>query len=512
MFETKRAQPIWNSTWRFGLLVVGILSSLSSSHAANLTAAKPNIIVILADDLGYGDVQALNPQRGKIKTPHLDKFASQSLVFTEAHSGSSVCTPTRYGVLTGRYAWRTRLQKGILQNDGPPLIAGDRLTVAKLLKSQGYQTAGFGKWHLGRDLPVQDGHVLIEQPIGNGPVTRGFDSFFCSDLRFFAPFMFVENDRFIGPPLLNYTKMGAKYGSGTSLKQDDFAHILPTVFDRAIAKLDAFANGKQPFFIYLAPCAPHDPFVPTAEWKGKSGLGDYADYVMETDAEIGRFLKALDQTGLTTNTLVFVTSDNGCAPYAGVKPMEAKGHFPSANARGYKSDIWDGGHHVPFMVRWPGIVKAGTTSAQTICLTDLLATCADVLEAQLPANAGEDSVSLLPILKGLSQPPTRDAIVHHSIDGAFAIRQDKWKLAFTAGSGGWSTPKTGSKQAENLPALQLYDLAADPAEQNNIQAEHPEVVKRLTTLLKKFITDGRSTPGKKQQNDVPVNFLLTASP
>jgi arylsulfatase A len=512
MTKIERPRLFLKLTWRGGLFIAGLLSALSPSPAANLTAAKPNIIIILADDLGYGDVQSLNPVRGKIKTPHLDQLAAQSMVFTEAHSGSSVCTPTRYGVLTGRYAWRTRLQKAILQNDSPPLITAERLTVPKLLQAHGYQTAGFGKWHLGRDLPVQDGHVLIDQPIGNGPVTRGFDSYFCSDLRFFAPFMFVENDRFVGPPLLNYTKMGAKYGSGTSLKQDDFGHILPTVVDRAIAKLDRFARGKDPFFIYLAPCAPHDPFVPTAEWKGKSGLGDYADYVMETDFEIGRFLKMLDQTGLATNTLVFFTSDNGCAPYAGVKPMEAKGHYPSANARGYKSDIWDGGHHVPFLVRWPGTVKAGTTSAQTICLTDLLATCADVLGAKLPAHAGEDSVSLLPILKGQSQPPKHDAVVHHSIDGAFAIRQDNWKLIFTAGSGGWSTPKTGSKQAQDMPPVQLYDLIADPAEQSNIQAANPTVVKRLTILMEKFIANGRSTPGDPQKNDVPVNFPAQARP
>ena len=480
----------------------------SFSHAAK---PKPNILYILADDLGYGDVQCLNPLRGKIKTPYLDQLAARSMVFTDAHGGSSVCSPTRYGVLTGRYAWRTRLQKGVVQNESAPLIATDRLTVPKLLKSHGYQTAGFGKWHLGQDLPLNGEEMLTDQPIRNGPVTRGFDYFFCTDLRFFAPFMFIENDRFIGKPLFNRTKLGAKYGAGTSLKPDDFSHILPTVCDRAMAKLNEYSKSAQPFFIYLAPCAPHDPYVPTAAWKGKSGLGTYADYVMETDAEIGRVLDALEKSGKADNTLVFFTSDNGCAPYAGVKQMEAKGHYPSAEKRGYKSDIWDGGHRIPFMVRWPGKVKAGTTNSQTICLTDLIATCAEILGAKLPNNAAEDSVSLLPILRGESHPPGHEAVVHHSFDGNFAIRHGKWKLEFCAGSGGWSTPKNGSKEENLLPPMQLYDLASDTAEEKNVQSENPEIVKRLTALMEKYIVNGRSTPGAPEKNDVEVGLMKKAN-
>ena len=491
-------------------VVAGLLSLAASSAAAALPSDRPNILYILADDLGYGDVQCLNPQHGKIKTPHLDKLAAQSMVFTDAHGGCSVCTPTRYGILTGRYAWRTRLQSRILNNSSPPLIVPDRLTVPQFLKAHGYATAGFGKWHLGWDAPVREDHVLIDQPIRNGPVTRGFDSYFCSDFRFAAPFMFVEDDRFTGKPLLNRTEMGAKYGSGTSLKLEDFAHILPTVCDRAIARLEEFARGKEPFFLYLAPMAPHDPYVPTPAWKGRSGLGDYADYVMETDAEIGRVLTALDETGRADNTLVIFTSDNGCAPYAGVKQMEALGHYPSANFRGYKSDIWDGGHRIPFMVRWPAKVKAGTTHSETICLTDLIATCAEILGEKLPDSAGEDSVSLLSILEGRAQTSGREAVVHHSFAGSFAIRQGKWKLEFCPGSGGWSRPKNGGKEAQNLPPIQLYDLAVDPGEQNNVQAENPEVVKRLTALMEKYVSDGRSTPGAIQKNDVKVKFPTRA--
>jgi len=480
-----------------------------AGFTALATPALPNILFILTDDLGYGDVQSLNPQRGKIPTPHFDQFAAQSMVFTEAHGGSSVCTPTRYGVMTGRYAWRSRLQKGVLDNHSAPLIAAGRLTVPELFKAHGYLTAGFGKWHLGIDTPLNGNEILIDQPLRNGPVTRGFDSYFCSDFRFFAPFMFIEDDRFAGKALFNRTQLGAKYGSGTPLTQEAFSHVLPTVCDRAVKRLETYASDKRPFFLYLAPCAPHDPYVPTDAWKGKSGLGKYGDYVMETDAEIGRVLETLDRTGLVTNTLVFFTSDNGCAPYAGVKQMEAKGHYPSADRRGYKSDIWDGGHHVPFMVRWPGKVKAGSTQSKTICLTDLLATCAEILGEKLPQNAGEDSVSLLPLFQGRSQPHPHDGVVHHSINGAFAIRQENWKLEFCAGSGGWSSSGTN---AAALPAVQLYDVNSDPGEQRNLQSEHPEVVQRLTVLMQKYITDGRSTPGMPQKNDVPVKLPISVMP
>ena len=490
------------------LLIAFLTTGMTVVAAAE---SKPNIIYILADDLGYGDVHCLNPQRGKIKTPHLDRLAAQSMVFTDAHAATSVCSPTRYGVLTGRYAWRTRLQKGVLLNESPPLIAPDRLTVPKLLKRHGYRTAGFGKWHLGLDAPLRGGDILVDQLIRNGPVTRGFDSYFCSDFRLFAPFMFVEGDRFAGQPLIDRTKVGVKNDGGPALKPDDFSHILPTVCDRAVAKLGEFATENQPFFLYLAPGAPHDPYAPTEAWKGKSGLGSYADYVMETDAEIGRVLEALEKNDLATNTLIIFTSDNGCAPYAGVKQMEAKGHYPSADKRGYKSDIWEGGHRVPFMVCWPGKVRVGTTNSQTICLTDLMATCAEVLGEKLPDDAGEDSVSLLPILKGQTQPSLHDAVVHHSLDGSFAIRQGKWKLVFCSGSGGWGAPENGSKQAQGLPPIQLYDLAADPSEKNNVQGGHPEVLNALTALMGKYVANGRSTPGAPQKNDVKVNFQTKAN-
>ena len=495
--RTKRVTRVFPM---FGTLLVLFFQTLETAVAVE----KPNILYILADDLGYGDVQVLNPERGRIATPNMDRLATESMVFTDMHAGSSVCTPTRYGILTGRYAWRTCLQKGVLHGEGSPLIAADRLSVPKLLREHGYRTAGMGKWHLGLDAPLKDGHFQVDEPIRNGPTTRGFDTYFCSDLRFFAPFMFVEDDRFIGTPLFERTEVGAKYGRGTPLTQDDFAHILPAVTDRAVAYLEARKGEKEPFFLYFAPCAPHDPFVPTAEWKGKSGLGVYADYVMETDAEIGRVLSALEESGRADETLVIFTSDNGCAPYAGVKKMEAKGHYPSADRRGYKSDIWDGGHRIPFIARWPGKVTAGSTCDDLYCLTDLLATCANLLEVDLPDHAGEDSVSLLPALLGQGSGVVRDSVVHHSMEGMFAIRQGKWKLVCCPGSGGWGPPKDAAAKKKGLPAAQLYDMTADSGERRNLQAERPEVVERLKNLLDRYVAEGRSTSGVPQTNDVAV--------
>ncbi len=486
-----------------------VLAATLALGGAILTAgeprppARPNIVYLLADDLGYGDVQALNPTRGKIKTPHLDRLASQGMTFTDAHSGSSVCTPTRYGLLTGRYAWRTRLQRGVLDgSDDPPLIAAKRLTVPALLRQYGYATAAIGKWHLGftSELPpnvnpVEKGKGKTGRgglPVGariiGGPITRGFDYFWgCSNARTMSGL--IENDRVI----------------------EDLAPIamLPRLGRQAvgyIADHAAAAKAGRPFFLYVPLTSPHTPIVPTAEWQGKSGLGAYGDFVMQTDAIVGDVLAALEQHGLADSTLVLFTADNGCSPAAGTPKLEEQGHFASAQFRGYKADIWDGGHRVPFFARWPGKIKAGTQSAQIICHVDLMATCADLLGAPLPANAAEDSVSILPALLGTDRAPLREAVVHHSIQGMFSIRQGSWKLEFCPGSGGWGKPGDEEAFAQGLPAVQLYDLGADLGETKNVQAENPAILARLTALLERTIAEGRSTPGAKQPNDVEVSF------
>lgn len=489
-------------------LTLCISASLHDARAAEGT--KPNIVYILCDDLGYGDVHCLNPQRGIIATPQMDRMAAQGMIFTDAHSSSSVCTPTRYGILTGRYNWRTRLQSGVLDGYVEPLIAADRLTVPGLLKQNGYHSAIIGKWHLGftvegadektgrkalREAKKAGGKSRFEgAPVGavthDGPVTRGFDEFYGFHHARIMKSVF-ENDHvaeIIQP-----------------------VDILPRITQRATEYIAARAKARQPIFLYLPLNSPHTPIVPSKEWQGKSGLGDYGDFVMETDWAIGEVIAAIDKAGIGGNTLVILTSDNGCSKAAGIPRLQAKGHYPSADMRGSKSDIWDGGHRIPFIARWPDRVRAGSRSDQTICLTDLMATCADILGAKLPDNAGEDSVSILPALLGTDKAPLRGSVVHHSINGSFAIRQGNWKLELCADSGGWSDPKPGSKEAKGLPDTQLYDLSVDLAESRNVCAEHPDVVARLTTELEKIIADGRSTPGAKQSNDAAIRIRKQGS-
>jgi arylsulfatase A-like enzyme len=474
-------------------LLLALLAAFSIAPAAHAAEpSKPNIVYILADDLGYGDVQCLNPLRGKIKTPNLDRLAAQGMTFTDSHSGSSVCTPTRYGVLTGRYAWRTRLQGGVLDGYVEPLIAADRLTVPALLKQSGYHTAAIGKWHLGFTIEGADkkggGKGKGEgAPLGavthDGPMTRGFDEFFGFHHARMMKSVF-ENDRvaqIIEP-----------------------VDILPALVKHTGEHIAERAKAGQPFFIYLALNSPHVPIVPSKEWQGKSGLGDYGDFVMETDWAVGEVLASLDKAGVADNTLVFFTSDNGCSKAAKIPQLQSQGQYPSAQFRGSKADIWDGGHRVPFLVRWPGKVQAGSQCAQLICHTDLLATCAEILGAKIPDNAGEDSLSILPALLGTDTAPIHGAVVHHSISGKFAVRQGHWKLELCPGSGGWSSPKDDEAKKSGLPDIQLYDLSADIGETKNVQAEHPDIVRQMSKLLDETIANGRSTPGAKQANDAAI--------
>jgi len=462
-------------------LIFAVLALL----AVNATATpdpprRVNIVYVIADDLGYGDVRCLNPQRGKIPTPNADKLAAQGITFTDAHSGSSVCTPTRYGVLTGRYAWRTRLQRGVLDHYDEPLIAAQRLTVPALLKQHGYHTACIGKWHLGFTVNARADKGK-GAPMGartaDGPITRGFDHFYGFHHARMMKSVF-QDDRV------------------TEIVEP--VDMLPKLTRHATDSIAARAKTGQPFFLYFALNSPHTPIVPTAAWQGKSGLGKYGDFVMETDWALGEVLAALDRANIADNTLVIFTSDNGCSPAAGVEKLEQQGHYPSAQFRGYKSDIWDGGHRIPFIVRWPGVVKPGSRCAQWICLTDLMATVADMLGAKLPDNTGEDSVSILPLLRGEDRP-VREAVVHHSIHGMFAIRQGHDKLIFGAGSGGWS------KGGHDAP-VQLYNMTDDIGEQRNLQAADRETVQRLTKLMERYIADGRSTHGAPQRNDVAVEL------
>lgn len=496
------------------ILLVTLLACTSSPAQSQTSPTRPNIIFILADDLGYGDVQCLNPQRGKIPTPHLDRLASQGMTFTDAHSGSSVCTPTRYGLLTGRYSWRTRLQKGVLDGgNDDPLIAADRLTVATLLQQQGYATACIGKWHLGftsesptfkpdakpkqkaksKDLNTMGRSGL---PVGSriigGPITRGFDLFWgCSNARTMSSLIIQDH----------------------VVEDLPTVDMLPRLTQRAVEYLheQAAAKSGKPFFLYVPLTSPHTPIVPSAEWHGKSGLGKYGDFVMQTDASVGSILTALDRHQLAENTLVLFSSDNGCSPQADTPGLEKQGHFASAHFRGYKADIWDGGHRVPFFARWPGTIPAASRSDALICLGDFMATVADVLGQPLPENAAPDSQSFLPLLKATADAQGRSSIVHHSIAGRFSIREGRWKLNLCAASGGWGKPSDEDAKKQGLPDAQLYDLQADPGETTNLITQHPAEAARLLTLLKQQITNGRSTPGPSLTNDVKVILPSSAS-
>jgi arylsulfatase A-like enzyme len=512
---------------------LALLCLAAFSFAA--AADQPNFVFILCDDLGYGDVKA-NNKDGKIATPHMDAIAARGMRFTDAHSSSAVCSPTRYGVMTGRYNWRTKLQSGVLGGLSPRLIEDGRMTVASMLKQQGYKTAAVGKWHLGMDwvkhagkeisalnieTPEQVGSVDYSKPIANTPNAVGFDYYFgiAASLDM-VPYCFIENDHVPANPT-ETMKLTMNAGQGKNgfsregpgapgFKGED---VLPTFTKQAVDIITKQAASKEKFFLYLPLNSPHTPILPSQEWQGKSGISLYADFVMQTDDAIGQVIKALETNGIADNTVVVVTSDNGCSPSADFKQLAEHGHNPSYIFRGNKADIFDGGHRVPFLVQWPAQVKGGTTHDHPVCLLDFMATAADILGYKIPDNAAEDSVSFLPALKGKHEP-TREAIVHHSINGSFSIRQANWKLELCPDSGGWSDPKPGAGKAKgkgkkaapaaasNLPPIQLYDLNTDIAEKTNVQAQHPEIVERLSKLLEKYVADGRSTPGGPQKNTV----------
>ncbi len=508
------------------LYVIFVLSVLSLASAAE----KPNFLFILCDDLGTGDVKCLNPE-GKIATPNMDRIAREGMTFTDAHTPSSVCSPTRYGTLTGRYNWRTKLQNGVLGGLSPRLIEQGRMTVASMLKAQGYHTAAIGKWHLGMDWIIKPGQTVAElniesreqawsvdftRPHTNGPLSVGFDSYFgiAASLDM-VPYVFIKDDRVTVQPTEDrelemvqgepkkFTRKGPAAPGFTGYE------VLPTFIDKTVAYLDekaADAKSGKPFFIYLPLTAPHTPILPNPEWRGKSGLNQYGDFVMETDANIGRVLKALDHNGLAENTVIILTSDNGCSPSADYPALLAKGHNPSGKYRGHKADVYEGGHRVPFLVRWPAKVKAGQTTKQLTCLIDFTATAAEIVGATLPENAAEDSFSFLSTLLGQpAKGPQRESLISHSIGGYFAIREGPWKLALCPGSGGWSEPRPG-KEPAGSPPVQLFNLDDDLSETKNLQAEHPEIVAKLAKQLETLVANGRSTPGANQANAVPIDL------
>ncbi len=438
-------------------LAAGLLPFLAAQARAD-DATPPNIVLVLFDDLGYGEPGCYRKD-SPFKTPNLDRLAAEGMRFTDAHTAASVCTPTRYGLLTGRYPFRIG-QYGVLTTYSPPIIPKNRLTVASLLQQHGYETACIGKWHLGMKW---DGKPGTEKSIPVGtrlltpPNAAGFD--------FFHGFTHARN-------------------IGTIIEQDRVVENVAEVENqpRMIAKAVEWIGGRdaaKPFFLYFPMCPPHTPVVPAPEFTGKGGVtgkeASYGDWLHQGDHMLGQLLDALERKGLASNTLVIATADNGAA------------NRPYPPLRGSKSSIHEGGHRVPFLARWPGRIQPGSVSDATICLNDLMATAAEIVGTKLPANAGEDSVSLLPVLLGSAKNSTREAIIHQSPKRDLAIRQGPWKLVFTA---------KGKRE--------LYELESDPGETKDLAAERPEIVERLATLMRKQVAGGRSTPGEPQRNEAPV--------
>ena len=498
----------------FALASLAALVGCSSQPPAE--ERMPNIIFLMADDMGYGDPGSFN-EDSKIPTPAMDALASGGMRFTDAHSGSAVCTPTRYGVVTGRYAWRTPLKRGVLSGYSRALIEPERMTVGGMLREQGYHTAVVGKWHLGldwttlsepaswdegdtsaafqaaSDFSKPEGlEIDFTAPVTNGPATLGFDySYIIPASLDMAPYVYVENNacekpatvhepgRFDGPVF---------WRPGEAAEGFDFFDVLPNLTRHAVDYIERRAESPdQPFFLYFPLPAPHWPWVPTEEFIGRSGAGKYGDFVTQVDTHIGMVVEALKATGQFENTLFIVTSDNGAE--WDPSHIEEFGHYANhASQRGKKRDAWEGGHRMPFIASWPARVAAGSTSDQTICLTDLMATAADIAGYELPADAAQDSVSILPALLGTDSGPLREATVHHSVDGTFAIRQGNWKYIDGQGPGSqqWDGPQPGD------PPAQLYDIEADRHEDNNLFGEHPEVVEQLKAVLERYKEQGHS--------------------
>lgn len=478
-----------------GVLLVASLS-LFASQLRQLRAGEvprpPNIVVIMADDLGYGDVGFLNPN-SKIKTPNIDRLAKEGLTFTDGHTVGGVCTPARYALLTGRYGWRTRLPSGVLDGYAPRLIEEGRLTMAEMLRRQGYTTALIGKWHLGMSFglkdPLPEGAnttgdpraewVDFSKPVTGGPTAVGFDYFFGIPSSIdISPYILIENER-----VLQAATVPIQGGRGmdafrAGLAAPDFKHVdfMPLAVRKTREYLEARAQERtRPFFLFLPTSGVHNPIVPAPEFAGKSAAGPYGDFVEQLDDVVGNLLRDLDRLGLTSDTLVVFTSDNGPAPLT--TPLEQEfGHDSSGGWSGLKGTLFEGGHRMPFVARWPGHVPAGARTPELVAASDWIATLAALTGFALPREAAEDSFNFLPVLLGQSvSSPVRPSIVFHADSGNLAIREGSLKL--TIGE-----------------APQLFDLASDPKEERNLATERWTEVHRLSSLLFKIRVEGRERP------------------
>lgn len=507
---------------------------------------KPNIIIFFADDLGYGDVSCFNPD-SKIKTRHIDALAEEGMRFTDTHATSALCTPSRYGLLTGRYNWRSRLKSFVLPGDSTSLIEEERKTIAHLVKEHGYNTAAIGKWHLGLEWQLKDDYdfekygldpadflerkkdrmgrdqnfdvsqgimsplgldIDFSKPITFGPNQLGFDYFFGTPASLDQPpFVYIENDRVLeepdhisGTPNLNRTGADHQQEWQQGIIAPNFVHrdVPDNMQKRALEVIDDFIDKDEPFFLYYPNHLVHGPLIPTEEFEGKSGIGPYGDFVLQLDHYVGEITDKLKERGVFENTIFIVTSDNGASAVADFDFLKKQGHHPSYKFRGHKGDIWEGGHREPTVITYPDVIQGGTVSNHMISLSDIYQTIADIIGAEVPDHAAEDSVSNYPIWKGNAEPVRRD-IVHSSANGGLSIRRGDWKLEFVYNGGGMAD---AIREDEDLfKPSELYHLKDDIGETNNLIDEYPDLVADLKKSLESYIVDGRSTPGKPVDNE-----------
>ncbi|MDP7012597.1 MAG: sulfatase-like hydrolase/transferase [Verrucomicrobiota bacterium] len=487
--------------------------------------AKPNIVLILADDLGYADVSCYNSE-AKVSTPNIDRLASSGMRFTDAHSPSTVCTPTRYSLLTGRMAFRNGMKGVFTGAGGPCLIKADRLTLPGLLRSQGYTTAMFGKWHVGMTFYDKDGKAIdkngldavkridYSQPISGGPIDRGFDHFFgtaCCPTTDWL-YAYIDGDKIPVPPTrivdrepLPKHPYSRDNRPGMIAPGFDLEEVDMVFLQKSLEFLESHKKQSpdKPFFLFHSAQAVHLPSFAGRAFKGKTGAGPHGDFIFELDYIVGRLAKKLDQLGYGENTLLIFTSDNGPEVPTVINMRKTHQHDGARPWRGVKRDQWEGGHRVPFIARWPKRIEAGSTSEQTICLTDLMATCATLTGTTIPRDAAEDSFDILPALLGQAgDKPIREYTLHQTISLALAIRHGDWKYLDHKGSGGNNYERKGEwglkqfalpEHAPDAPG-QLYNLANDPGETTNLYNEHPKIIKMLKAKLEAFKTGGRSAP------------------
>jgi arylsulfatase A len=481
-------------------------------------AAKPNILILYADDMGYGDLGANNPA-SKIPTPHLDRLAREGLRFTDAHSSSGVCTPSRYALLTGRHHWRDF--HGIDTGFDDPVFKPGQLTLPEMLRKKGYATACIGKWHLGwrwdsirkpgspAKSKSQDAFDWTK-PFRGGPLDHGFDYYFGDNVINFPPYAWIENDRVLTAPDITFktTPQNTKEGNwecreGPGRSDWDFYAVLPTLTKKGVEYIHSRKGKTEPFFLYFPLPSPHAPIVPADAFDGKSKAGAYGDYVAQTDDACGQLLQALRDTGADANTVVLFSADNGAEQYAYARD-EKHGHWSSGPLRGLKRDLYEGGHRVPTILRWPGITKPGTTTGALFSQVDLIATLAAFTGFELPDNAAEDSHNFLPYLRGETNQSPRTTHLHNTNPNGYAIRHGDWVL-IDQKDGYVSRRNAGWEQRHGYPAddtapVELYNLKTDLAQKHNVATAHPEKVAELQTLLKTIREQGHSGRKGRQKD------------